>query len=251
MLGRVLTLLLICGAASLQADIIHFEDFESDAVSYITNEPEATDGDLDYFIHTNGGNLNPGVNFQNHPAGNFFFGAQDINGVLPTPQGILVFQNIDIAGYDNLTFHGLFAEDQALDGSEDWDAADQLIVEYSIDGGGLIPVFSIQNDGSTFNSAPFVDTNLDGTGDGMEITDSFMPFSTNIGGTGSFLDLYITITLDSGDEDIAFDNITIMGDPAAIPEPSSILMLMLVGLLASGRGLLRRFRPTVETGPAA
>lgn len=227
------------------------EDFESDAVRYIPNPTEFTDGDSDYFIHTNGANLNPGINFPNNPPGNFFFAAQDIDGVHSSATGVLQFLNIDISGYENLMFEGFFAEDEAnTAGTEDWDASDGFLVEAEIDGTGRFNVFSIQNDGSTFNSAPFVDTNFDGIGDGVEITDNFTRFTTNIGGTGSFLDLYITITLDAGDEDIAFDNITIRGDLAAVPEPGSLLMLGLVGLLAGGHGLRRRFAAAKATDQA-
>jgi len=112
----------------------------------------------------------------------------------------------------------LFAEDD--DGtSEDWDASDFLIVEFSFDGVAYTEIFAIENDGSTFNSAPFVDTDFDGVGDGAEITDTFTSYgasfpndaTTNPGGS-PVLEVRIRMSLNSGDEDIAIDEVRIEGN---------------------------------------
>lgn len=85
---------------------------------------------------------------------------------------MMYFDGIDTSGYSDLEFSGYFAEDD--DGTnQDWDDLDHVRVDYQIDGGGYQPLFWIQNDGRQFNSAPFIDTDFDGVGDGAEITDEF------------------------------------------------------------------------------
>ena len=116
-----------------------------------------------------------------------------------------------MSGLTGLQFSALFAEDDASDGNEDWDGSDYVRVFASLDGGPETQIFGLENDGSRFNSAPFVDTDLDGDGEGAEITDTFAEFSAAIPGTGSSLDLRIEVALDSGDEDVAIDDVTVRG----------------------------------------
>ncbi len=199
---------------------IFTENFETDGngTRYTTSVPEFTDSLGDFFTRTDGSNI--GTFYQVTGAdGNFFFAAQDIDGEGAASQQTLSFSGIDITGFTNLGFSALFAEDD--DGSnQDWDAADFFLVEYQIDGGGFQNLLAIENDGSTFNSAPLIDTDFDGTGDGTEITSTFAALGGAIAGTGSTLDLQFTFDLDSGDEDLAIDAIEITGDAAT---PSDVL----------------------------
>jgi len=205
--------LLITQNGLAQTDLL-FENFEDSTVTYTTSVSEFTDGSSDYFLRTNGANISRGVSLSGIPSGSSFFGAQDIDGEVSSSQQTVTFGGINIAGFNTLQWSTYFAEDD--DGSnEDWDTTDFLRVDYQIDGGGFFPLFAIENDGvgtgNGFNSAPFVDTNFDGTGDGTEITDTFGLFSSAIAGTGNTLDLRYTIDLDSGDEDIAFDDVRVTG----------------------------------------
>ncbi|MEO0874070.1 MAG: T9SS type A sorting domain-containing protein, partial [Bacteroidota bacterium] len=129
----------------------------------------------------------------------------------------LTFSGINISGFTSLNFSGFFAEDD--DGSnEDWDGNSQVKVEYAIDGGLLTEIFRIESSSTGTNSEPRVDTDFDGLGDGTEITDAFQAFSAAIAGTGSTLDLVITISnLNDGDEDIALDDIRVTGVSATNP----------------------------------
>ena len=128
----------------------------------------------------------------------------------------LEFTNIDISGFSNLQFSGLFGEDDASDANEDWDASDFVRIEAQIDGGGYQTIMQFANDGSTFNTVPQLDTDLDGVGDGAALTEDFATFAAAIVGTGALLDIRITAALDSGDEDIAFDALEITGDGATV-----------------------------------
>ncbi|NNF36610.1 MAG: T9SS type A sorting domain-containing protein [Saprospiraceae bacterium] len=180
-------------------------DFEAEG-GYTTDQPEFSDGGGDFFTRTDGSDIGGFVNY-NNVQGSFFFAGMDLDGDGMNP-GMVFIDGIDISGKSNLGVGIYLAEDD--DGSsEDWDEPDFVHIDYQIDGGGYQPLLWIENDGSTFNSAPYIDTDFDGTGDGAEITDVFTNFITTIAGTGNTLDLRITVNLDSGDEDIAFDNITV------------------------------------------
>ncbi len=180
---------------------------------YLTSIPEftnqATGNGQDYFIRTNGSNISSEI-FSNIQ-GTYYFAAQDIDGegaVLPVN---LLINNINISGYSNLEFRVHLAEDDAGT-NQDWDILDYVHFNYDLDSSGSFsPLLWIENDGSTYNSAPFIDANFDETGDSTEITDTFSQFAQSISGTGNLLDIQIEFSLDSGDEDIAIDNIEIWG----------------------------------------
>jgi len=59
-----------------------------------------------------------------------------------------------------------------------------------------------------------VDTTGDGIGDGVQITDTFQTLTADIGGTGSTLDLRLTIDVDATTEEVGFDDFTISGNTA-------------------------------------
>ena len=188
---------------------IFSEDFETDGNGsrYTTSVTEFTDGGGDYFTRTDGSDIS-GEAFSG-VRGSYYFAAQDIDGdgvVLPVD---LTFSGIDISGKTGLEFSIYLAEDD--DGSnQDWDAADYVHIQYKIDGGDLTPLIHIESSGSSgTNFFPAIDTNFDGTGNGSEITDTFTQYTASISGTGSTLEIVITLNLDSGDEDIAFDDLSI------------------------------------------
>ena len=186
------------------------------AGGYSTTIPEFTDivgginaSGRDYFIRTDGSNIN-GETF-NNIQGNYYFAAQDIDGegaILPVT---FLMNNVNISGYSNIELRVYLAEDD-LAANQNWDNPDFVHFNYDIDNSGTFTnLLWIENDGSTFNSAPFIDTDFDGTGDGAEITDIFTQFTQNIPGTGALLDIEIVFALDAEDEDIAIDNIEIWG----------------------------------------
>ena len=138
---------------------------------------------------------------------NSYFAAMDINGEGAASLQTLTFSGININGQNGLTFKGLFAEDDSSDGSEDWDANDFVHVDYQIDGNGYQNLLHFEGTGT--NTEPQVDSDFDGVGDGAALTPTFTEFSAAINGTGSVLDLRITIRLEAGDEDVAFDDISV------------------------------------------
>ncbi len=243
-MNKFLPVLLLSATAftSANAATLLFEDFEDATVTYTTSTPEFTDGFGDFFTRTDGSNIGAFVNY-NNIQGSSYFAAMDINGEGASSQQTISFLGVNIAGQTDLSFSAYFAEDD--DGSnEDWDLSDFAHIDYQIDGNGYQNLIWFENDGvgtgSGFNSAPLQDTNFDGTGDGVELTDTFALFTAAITGTGSVLDLRITLDLDSGDEDFAIDDLSITG--TAVPLPAAVWMMGagLFGLLGfSRRGKLQ------------
>lgn len=220
----------------LSASVLMIEDFEDSTVNYSTTAAEGSDGAQGVFARISPGGFETNASVTG-ALGLGYFAAQDTDdadaaGVSPAS---LNFTGISIASYNNLSFSGLFAEDDDA-ANQDWDSSDFVHVYATIDSGTPVLIFAIENDGSTFNTAPQVDTDFDGTGDGAEITSTFTSYSGSIAGTGSILDLEIRIGLNARDEDIAFDQIQISGD-FVVPEPSSALFgsLALFGFLRRKR----------------
>ncbi len=225
------------------------EDFEDGAVGYTLSEPEVFDGDA-YFTRAGGtgGATLPGTINYGTPNGSGgtpnasggYFAAQETNigqTGLSFDTATMMFSGIDISMANlGLEFSGLFSEDDT--GTEDWDANTSLRVDAQIDGGGFFQIFGIESSAGD-NSAPAVDTNLDGTGDGTVITDSFTAFTAAIAGAGNLLDLRITFDLlNTAGKDIAFDDITVTGVTSA-PEPSSLLLLGTLAICGCGYRLRR------------
>ena len=184
--------------------------FESTG-GYSTSVSEFTDGSYDYFTRTDGSNIGS-VDFTNIQ-GSYYFAAQDIDGLGGPSEVTLLIDDVDISEYNNIQLKVFIAEDD--DGSDqDWDASDFVHFDYDIDNSGSFSsAIHIESSGGT-NTEPAIDSNFDGIGDGAAITNTFAQFTANITGTGSLIDIRITFDLDSGDEDIAIDNVELVGTAA-------------------------------------
>ena len=216
----------LVGAVHAQT-VVLFEDFEDSTVEYITSVAETSDGNYDYFgrIASDGISVGGTVAFSNVQGGGFF-GGQDLDASntaagdpnAPGAQATVSWTGLDVSGLTGVSFSALFAEDDYGD-AENWDYSDDyVLVEYRMDGGSWQSLLRFENDGTTYNSAPYEDTDFDGVGDGVELTSTFALFSRAIPVTGASLDLRITIDLNSGDEDIAFDNVSVTGTDSRFVE---------------------------------
>ena len=198
---------------------IYSLDFET-AGGYTTSTLEFSDGSEDYFTRTDGSNIASAMSFSNIQ-GNWFFAAHDIDGEGAASNQTLTIEDIDISGYSSLELRVYIAEDD--DGvSQDWDDADFVHFRVDFDNAGSpSDILNIEGDGSSgtaLNHEPAVDTDFDGVGDGTVITDAFALLTASITGTGNLLDVIVAFDLNSGDEDVAIDNIEIWG-VAAVPDP--------------------------------
>ena len=226
----LLAVLAVGGAAFAQTNLL-VEDFEDTTVEYTTSVPEFSDGYGDFWFNTSS-SLTYGTFVEYNGADGGHFAGMDLDGEGATLPLVMDFAGIDISGYADLQFSIDLAEDD--DGTnEDWDLADYVHIQYQIDGGGFQDLIWIESipDGDAYNSVPALDNNFDGDGDGTVITDTFATFNQAITGTGNTLDIKIIWELDSGDEDLAMDNVTVTG----VPEPATMSLLAIGGLVAAVR----------------
>ena len=153
----ILLFTILISAASFGQTTVFQENFEG-AISYTTSIPEQTDGGFDYFTVTDGTTI--GATY-NSPEGSNFFAVHDLDADGMVSPATMTFNDINISSFSNLTFAILLAEDD--DGTaQDWDNSDFLHIEYDIDNSGTFTnLLWVENDGSTFNSAPFIDLNFD------------------------------------------------------------------------------------------
>lgn len=199
------------------APVVFFsESFETDGngTRYGTVPLEFTDGSGDFFTRTDGSNIGSFVEYFGAD-GSFYFAAMDTNGEPPNATTVtLDITGIDITGQSNLSVEILVAEDD--DGAnQDWDADSRVRLQAQIDVGGYVDVICFAGQGAT-NTEPLLDTDCDGTGDSTALTPTFANFASVIAGTGNTLDLRVLIeNLEAGDEDVAFDNIRVLGETTA------------------------------------
>ncbi|MEL7122251.1 MAG: Calx-beta domain-containing protein [Bacteroidota bacterium] len=203
----------------LSQTTILLEDFEDSTFDYSFDpiSGECSDGNTVFVNRINSAAPPTGYNISN-VQGNFYFAAQNTDGSsCGSVSYTLSWSSIDVKGFTGLTFSGLFAEDDASDGLEDWDDNSEVIVEAKLDNAvGYTRLITFAASGGT-DSDPRVDTNSDNIGDGTALTSTLSNFSASIPGTGNFLDLRITISnLSADDEDISFDDIKIEGTPTPI-----------------------------------
>lgn len=217
-------------STTTHAGIILQEDFEDNVLTYQVTEESLLDlNNNDYFGRVAQNQLPSNINFVN-VQGSHFFAVQDTDGALPSAVDSvrLSWQNIDISNWQNLMLSWFIAEDDSSDGREDIDTSTFFEINAQVDKGGFSSIFSVRSADGT-NSQPAVDTNFDGVGDGVEITDAFQQFSYNLA-VGQILDIEVVFeNFDAGDEDFAFDQLTLSGDPrfspVNVPEPSTNILL--------------------------
>lgn len=218
-------------AATQANTTLLFEDFEGNGSQFTTPDGTGTDGDEDYFaVVSNDTTDREYTSVQ----GTQYFGAQDIDDgdAIGQDSGRVLFEDIDITGFTDLRFSAFFAEQRPeAGGDDDIDGSDFARVEYQIDDNGYQNLLVFENDGETFNTTFLEDTDFDGVGDGQQLETAFAQFTKDINGTGKSLDLLFTLRVDSADEDIAFDNVSITG----IPEPTSVALFALCGGLLALR----------------
>jgi hypothetical protein len=244
---RKQTLIALAGLALLgspaTATVILLEDFEDSTVTYtstaIYSDPgfsslqasnfEGSDGAEDYFGRSGPGGISTTATLSN-VQGSGWFGANHTESI-PTGTGSYDFSEIIWSGLDistitdDLQFSALFAQT-----SKGYSTVEGGLVDVAvqIDGGGYQTIFRIASDAG---SQLRIDTNLDGTGEGTAITDTFTKYSSStFSPTGNTLDLRIRMSGVNGpDENIAFDDISI----TAIPEPSTFALVGITGLAAA------------------
>jgi hypothetical protein len=219
----IVSLLLIAGWNLKAQDTLLFEDFETNGQGsrYTASQP-FNDGTSDHWNRTDGSDISNTSGAYSNFNGTFFWAAEDTddtgtNGGNGNDEQTLEITGIVITGYTNLQFSGLFgAGNESAAGSSAYDAADYIRVEYQIDGGGYQNLiwFSYLNGGDASNEPLGLDADFDGNADSASdlLGTALQTYSANITGTGATLDIRISVYMDSGNEEIAFDNLVVEGD---------------------------------------
>ena len=226
-----------------RADVIMLEDFEDNTVNYtISTGGEFYDTNHDYFTIVP---LNGAVAPDDGPytgfGGSNFFGAEDMDDSDGPGAGTqtLTF-TINVSGFEDLRFSGLFAaggnSTGGADGTIRYDDEDGIRVRATLDADpiqDLLAFEAVEPGGDTSNNELRQDADFNNVGDaaGFMPTAAFAAFNDiAISGTGNTLVLEIEVTSTANNESLAFDNISVSGT-AIIPEPSSAILLM-IGMVA-------------------
>jgi hypothetical protein len=208
----ILLLTLTITSLSYGQTILFQESFEtgnSGTPSEICN-----DGSGDFFTITDGSDIGSFYQVSGQD-GSFFFAAMDTDGAPCTSLSeTLVFDDIDISTFNNLSLAILLAEDKPSDSEFDWDFNSRFYIEVDIDNTGtftkILQVAVSDSSAGSNISQPMIDSDLDGNGDGAEITDIFTEYTASIS-SGNLIDIRLVFeNLAAGDEDISVDNIRII-----------------------------------------
>lgn len=213
--------LLTASICSIQAAEVWSESFEDDGqgVRY-TSTPEFTDGGGDYWLRTDGAGLPISAGAYNGYDGTYFWAAEDVDGEGGTDEPELNVTGIDISGASNLAFSGLFAAGhEGGTGASKYDSTDYMKVQYQIDGGGFVDgicfAWEPTGDGSDTSNEPIgLDADCNGESDGTSgrLNATLTEYGFAIAGTGSTLDLKVIVSVNAGDEELAFDQLMVSGN---------------------------------------
>ncbi len=152
-------------------------------------------------------------------------GAQGAATNSPLNELSITWTGINISGKTGLSFRGLFAANST---NEPWDNlnacnsgvgttnTDYIIVQYRIDGGPYTDLIRFFNRGSATNGVDkylFEDTDGNGCGDGIQLTNVFGEFIKTIPSTGTTLEIKINVYSEGNNEEWAIDNFRLFETP--------------------------------------
>ncbi len=213
---------LLTAGLSSQAAEVWSESFETDGQgTRYTSYPEFNAGGSDHWGRTDGSNISNTSGAYTGLNGSYFWAAEDTNDAAGNGQAeqVLTITGLDISGYTNLVFTGLFgAGNENGPGASAYDSLDHIIVEYQVDAGGYVNgvCFNYENNGDLFNEPIGLDADCDGESDGVvgRLGTVLTEYGFAIPTTGNLLDIQIKVYADAAKEELAFDYLKITGDTA-------------------------------------
>ena len=167
-----------------------------------------------------GGGANPGgkPNYTGFTGG--YLVGEDLDGTGNNAQYELTWTGLNIAGLTNLRVGGDFAAGpDAGRGPENTNFIDMRV---SINGGAFSTALSLRPDGSTYGAFR-VDTDLNGVGDGNNLTLAAQTLSSLLPGvTGTTMDLQLRMRTNWVGDEFGVDNIFVTGDATDVNDPPVI-----------------------------
>jgi len=235
-LGRftALTFLTVTGF-SVQAAEVWSESFETDGQgSRYTSSPEFNASNNQHWGRTDGTDISNVSGPYTNVDGGFFWAAEDTDNTGAGGDGqkeqVLTVTGINVSGYSNLAFSGLFgAGNESGPGADSgYDAADYIVIAYQIDGGGYIDgiCFGYEEDpGHPFNEPIGLDADCDGLSDGVagRLSTVLTEYGFPIAQSGALLDIQIKVYADSQKEELAFDQLVITGDGGGVDVAPTVI----------------------------
>ena len=227
----------VAGLASSPAVEISRESFEGglsplfSTTGLISSPDQFHLGQGDFWTATDGSSPNivsatgtPAYSGQN---GSRYWAGQDLDADGEGNTDTVVFGPVNVSGFINLRFDGLFAAD-GIFGSPPtprYDVGEGLEVAWSLDGSPFATALAFKAEnvpGDTTNLQLRKDLDLDGFGEGDILGPAFSSHFFGIPLTGGNLTIRVTGISSSSQEEFAFDNLTISGDvPTTNQSPSA------------------------------
>ncbi|MDA0991183.1 MAG: hypothetical protein O3A51_10580, partial [Verrucomicrobia bacterium] len=212
--------------SQLPALTIYQESFEteSDGTNYVVIT-EHDDGGDDYFKRGMDSDFNSFFTNLNSEHGQYYYGGEDTNGDGPGPgeafpgsadgECAITLGPIDVNGYENLKVALTVATPQDLVAEERFEDTDHIIIQSSYDGTTYTNRGAFR--GLEGGGAGFLRVDADNTlgGEGTKITSTFQNFEYDVEGAPSDLFVRVLFLTDGSDEEAAFDNVRVLGDPIA------------------------------------
>ncbi|MFC0878639.1 T9SS type A sorting domain-containing protein [Saccharicrinis sp. FJH2] len=217
---HLLLIVLLACSSVMNAQFFH-ESFLTSDLYQVTMGAEGNDGKSDYFQRV----TNDSIDVSYSGADSIFFACQDIDdggwdGSASPSQ--LTWSHIDIKDMVKVRFEGLFAE-VIQDGGE-IDRTDGIVLQYKIDDNDWENLLVLANDGSQYNSLMYWDTDFDAIGDSTCISSAegtMVKLEQSFFVWGDSLALRISVNLNSGKEDVAFDEFKLFEETVSnIGKPS-------------------------------
>ena len=149
--------------------------------------------------------------------------AEDMDGESWSDPFTMTWATVSGSCARTLVFSGKFA----MGNYRNIDSSDFLIVQASVDGAAAATIIELRGNGDGSNNAFAVDSDGDGVGDGHQLTTHAQTLAAYIPGTMSTsVVLSITFAVNSGNEEIAMDDLKItcgptVHSPPLLPPPQS------------------------------
>jgi hypothetical protein len=199
---------------SFSQGIIIVDDYETAPVYTSAGAGDYFDSSTQYFGTTNDTDADVELGYSDIT----FFGARQLKNA--TESISYSGAGFDLTSFPTVQLVVGIAEDKGPGGTEDWDTGDAVHIQYRL--GGVDPwidLVSIVASGAS-DSAPQIDANNDGTGDGLFITSDIQDFEFEITTSGADqIDLRLNFEgLSEEEEDIVFEYIAVVHDLNLFPE---------------------------------